>query len=146
MGESAKQMYRSEDWSEYQQGGITAPYPETIRDQTHISPPCLSLSHCLCTFRLRVKTAFFAIRNRSTTIEMASASEARAALQRLEQEHGDLKTKLAIIRISEPISSEVPDSKPSPSKRGSDVSVSNLDNPTPATLEADLTHYKVRVT
>lgn len=66
-----------------------------------------------------------------------------AALQRLDQEQGDLKQQLAIIRISEPIS-DVGDAVSSPSKRGSDVSVSNLNDPTPASLEADLTHYKVR--
>lgn len=63
-------------------------------------------------------------------------------LQELEQEQSDLKTQLAIIRISEPISDV--GSYYSPSKRGSDVSVSNLNDPTPASLEADLTHYKVR--
>lgn len=76
----------------------------------------------------------------------SAASKARAALERLEQEHGDLKTQLSMIRISEPISSEVAETNQSPSKRRSDVSVSNLDNPTPASLEADLTHYKVRTT
>lgn len=66
-----------------------------------------------------------------------------AALQRLDQDQGELKKQLAIIRISEPIS-DVGDAVPSPSKRGSDVSVSNLSDPTPTSLEADLTHYKVR--
>ncbi|KAF7121874.1 hypothetical protein CNMCM5793_009428 [Aspergillus hiratsukae] len=62
-------------------------------------------------------------------------------LRQLEQENGELKTRLAIIRISEPItSSETELSNPSPSKRTSDVSA--IDNPTPASLEADLTHYK----
>ncbi|KAJ5162194.1 hypothetical protein N7492_007586 [Penicillium capsulatum] len=69
-------------------------------------------------------------------------SEAHAVLKRLEQDQGDLKSQLAIIRISEPISDV--GSYSSPSKRGSDVSVSNLNDPTPASLEADLTHYKVR--
>lgn len=72
-----------------------------------------------------------------------SASDSVAALQRLEQDQGDLKKQLAIIRISEPIS-DVGDAVSSPLKRGSDVSVSNLNDPTPASLEADLTHYKVR--
>ncbi|OQE38625.1 hypothetical protein PENCOP_c008G05248 [Penicillium coprophilum] len=72
-----------------------------------------------------------------------SSSEALAALRQLE-ENGDLKERLAIIRISEPISTEVGGSYPSPSKRTSDVSVSNFDDPTPASLEADLSHYKVR--
>lgn len=73
----------------------------------------------------------------------SSASESIAALQQLETEQGDLKKQLAIIRISEPIS-DVGDANFSPSKRGSDVSMSNLNDPTPASLEADLTHYKVR--
>lgn len=72
-----------------------------------------------------------------------SSSEALAALQQLE-ENGKLKDRLAIIRISDPISTEVGGSYPSPSKRSSDVSVSNFDDPTPASLEADLSHYKVR--
>ena len=72
-----------------------------------------------------------------------SSTEALAALQQLE-ENGNLKDRLAIIRISEPISTEVGGSYPSPSKRTSDVSVSNFDDPTPASLEADLAHYKVR--
>lgn len=72
-----------------------------------------------------------------------NTSQSLAALQRLEQDQGDLKKQLAIIRISEPIS-DVGDATSSPSKRASDVSVSNLNDPTPASLEADLTHYKVR--
>ncbi|OQD77252.1 hypothetical protein PENDEC_c003G03905 [Penicillium decumbens] len=73
---------------------------------------------------------------------MASdVSESIEALQQLEADQGDLKKQLAIIRISEPIS-DVSDANFSPSKRGSDVSISNLNDPTPASLEADLTHYK----
>ncbi|KAJ5459867.1 uncharacterized protein N7458_001419 [Penicillium daleae] len=72
---------------------------------------------------------------------MAGTNDPHAVLQQLEQEQGDLKKQLAIIRISEPIS-DVGGSNPSPSKRGSDVSISNLNDPTPASLEADLTHYK----
>lgn len=74
-----------------------------------------------------------------------STSEARAALQQLEEE-GELKKRLAIVRISEPISAEVGGSYPSPSRRASDMSVSNFDDPTPASLEADLSHYKVCAT
>ncbi len=44
---------------------------------------------------------------------------------------------LSIIRLSEPLSVT------QPLTRTSDVSTSALDNPTPASLEADLTHYKV---
>jgi hypothetical protein len=71
-----------------------------------------------------------------------NVSEALAVLQQLQQEQGDLKQHLSIIRIAEPIS-DVGDATFSPSKRGSDVSLSNLNDPTPASLEADLTHYKV---
>lgn len=73
-----------------------------------------------------------------------SAAEILKEIQQLTKETGDLKTHLAIVRISEPISSaaDLANSNASPSKRGSDVST--LDNPTPATLDADLTHYKVR--
>ena len=46
---------------------------------------------------------------------------------------------LSIIRLSEPFSASLP------STRTSDVSTSALDNPTPASLEADLSHYKVPV-
>ncbi|RHZ47994.1 uncharacterized protein CDV56_101320 [Aspergillus thermomutatus] len=70
-----------------------------------------------------------------------SPAETLEQLRQLEQENGDLKTRLAIIRISEPISSSDAENRnPSPSKRTSDVSA--IDNPTPASLEADLTHYK----
>ncbi|KAJ5538254.1 hypothetical protein N7494_007733 [Penicillium frequentans] len=70
-----------------------------------------------------------------------NVSEALALLRQLQQEQGDLKQSLSIIRIAEPIS-DVGDAYFSPSKRGSDVSLSNLNDPTPASLEADLTHYK----
>ncbi|KAJ5711161.1 hypothetical protein N7488_005317 [Penicillium malachiteum] len=72
---------------------------------------------------------------------MANATQALRLLQSLQKEQGDLKQKLSIIRIAEPIS-EIGDTKQSPSKRRSDVSISNLSDPTPASLEADLTHYK----
>ncbi|KAL4873617.1 hypothetical protein BDV12DRAFT_160365 [Aspergillus spectabilis] len=70
-----------------------------------------------------------------------NAVQTRQQLQKLEEEHGELKTQLSIVRISEPLFSPEADSVDlSPSKRNSDVSV--LDNPSPASLEADLTHYK----
>ncbi|KAJ5726060.1 uncharacterized protein N7483_007417 [Penicillium malachiteum] len=72
---------------------------------------------------------------------MANATQALRLLQTLQKEQGDLKQKLSIIRIAEPIS-EIGDTKQSPSKRRSDVSISNLSDPTPASLKADLTHYK----
>lgn len=71
-----------------------------------------------------------------------SAPEALKLLQALQTEQGDLNQVLSIIKIAEPIS-DVGDTTASPSKRGSDVSVLNLSDPTPASLEADLTHYKV---
>ena len=59
------------------------------------------------------------------------ASEALASLAALQEQ------PLSIIRLSEPISA------PQSSTRTSDASNSALDNPTPASLEADLSHYKV---
>jgi len=44
---------------------------------------------------------------------------------------------LSIIKLSEPISATAT------SHRTSDVSTSAFDNPSPASLEADLSHYKV---
>ena len=49
--------------------------------------------------------------------------------------------ELSIIRLAEPISSA---SACDASKRGSDASADAFDNPTPASLAADLTNYKVR--
>ncbi|EFE45004.1 hypothetical protein TRV_00255 [Trichophyton verrucosum HKI 0517] len=69
-------------------------------------------------------------------------SDALAQIQALDKE---IPTdSLAIIRISEPIGTSDGNaaSERSPSKRTSDVSTDAYDNPTPATLEADLTHYK----
>ena len=48
-------------------------------------------------------------------------------------------SSLSIIRLGEPVSAS-----PS-SQRTSDVSTSTFENPSPASLEADLSHYKVRV-
>ena len=70
-------------------------------------------------------------------------------ISKLRELSGDnLESRLAIIRISEPIFSEVKldsiqNGDNTPSKRGSDASAA-LDNPTPTSLETDLTHYKVR--
>lgn len=48
-------------------------------------------------------------------------------------------SSLSIIRLSEPIS-------PAPTfHRTSDVSASAFDNPSPESLEADLSHYKVYI-
>ncbi|EEH41908.2 hypothetical protein PAAG_03829 [Paracoccidioides lutzii Pb01] len=68
-----------------------------------------------------------------------SPSTALAALHQIGPD-----TRLSILKISEPISSTIDSaiSSQSPSKRRSDVSTDAFDNPTPASLEADLTHYK----
>jgi hypothetical protein len=47
--------------------------------------------------------------------------------------------ELSIIKISEPISV----ANDATGNRSSDISADALENPSPATLEADLTHYKV---
>ncbi|KAL1959644.1 hypothetical protein VTO42DRAFT_1679 [Malbranchea cinnamomea] len=68
---------------------------------------------------------------------MASLS-AQEAIKQL-KELDDQNQELSILKISEPV---VASSSQSPSKRSSDVSTDTFDNPTPASLEADLTHYK----
>ncbi|KAL4991497.1 hypothetical protein BDW68DRAFT_152114 [Aspergillus falconensis] len=67
-----------------------------------------------------------------------NAAQIRRQIQQLEQEHGELKTQLSIVRISEPIFT--PDTDKSPSKRNSDASA--VESPSPTSLEADLSHYK----
>jgi hypothetical protein len=47
---------------------------------------------------------------------------------------------LSIIKLSEPVSGPL---KQNTEERTSDVSVEVFENPTPASLEADLAHYKV---
>jgi hypothetical protein len=49
--------------------------------------------------------------------------------------------ELSIIKLSEPISGAL---KQHGAERTSDVSEEVFENPTPASLEADLAHYKVR--
>ena len=49
---------------------------------------------------------------------------------------------LSILKIAEPIIISTQNAV-SPSKRASDISNSEIENPTPASLEADLLHYKV---
>ena len=48
--------------------------------------------------------------------------------------------ELSIIKLSEPISGAL---KQHGAERTSDVSAEVFENPTPASLEADLAHYKV---
>ncbi|KAI0171526.1 hypothetical protein BJ166DRAFT_224317 [Pestalotiopsis sp. NC0098] len=50
--------------------------------------------------------------------------------------------ELSIIKLSEPITASDPAAAPADEKRTSDVSNSSLNAPTPASLEADLTHYR----
>ena len=69
-------------------------------------------------------------------------SETISKLNELSGNDG-LKSRLAIIRISEPIFSEVQLEDAMPSNRGSDASSTFGNNPTPSSLETDLTHYKV---
>ncbi|OJD17523.1 hypothetical protein AJ78_02392 [Emergomyces pasteurianus Ep9510] len=67
-----------------------------------------------------------------------SPLKALAALQQIGPD-----THLSIVKISEPISTtDTAGSAQSPSKRRSDVSTDAFDNPTPMSLEEDLTHYK----
>lgn len=75
-----------------------------------------------------------------------SPTKAYAKLQQIQQgPNNDPNSELAILRISEPITSslDVADFSQSLSKRTSDATINSSDNPTPASLEADLTHYKV---
>jgi hypothetical protein len=61
-----------------------------------------------------------------------------AVLQTLEESQRDYE--FSIIKISEPISPAIDKSS---ATRTSDVSADNSEIPTPASLEADLAHYKV---
>lgn len=63
-----------------------------------------------------------------------SAQEALNTLKSLDSGH-----QLNILRLSEPISTDLAAQQ---QQRTSDVSNSSLDAPTPASLEADLTHYR----
>jgi hypothetical protein len=54
--------------------------------------------------------------------------------------HAQKSHELSIIKLSEPVSGPL---KPNPGERTSDVSAEVFENPTPASLEADLAHYKV---
>ena len=70
---------------------------------------------------------------RQDTAMAVDASQTLANLASLQEQ------PLSIIRLSEPVAA------PQTSTRTSDASNSALDNPTPASLEADLSHYKVRL-
>jgi hypothetical protein len=62
--------------------------------------------------------------------------------ERVLQEILELKNgqELSIIKLSEPVGGSV---QQNPGQRTSDVSAEGSENPTPASLEADLAHYKV---
>ena len=61
-------------------------------------------------------------------------------LERLHRVQGS--HSLSILKLSEPISAGLDNN----GTYSSDVSADSLENPTPASLEADLAHYKVRLT
>jgi len=65
---------------------------------------------------------------------MQDMSDVQQALAKLQ------KYELSILRLSEPITA--PHTKDA-SKRSSEVSQDGLDNPSPAQLASDLSHYKV---
>lgn len=65
---------------------------------------------------------------------MADPLQVQNTIQGLRALQGE---PLSIIRLSEPISASVT------SHRTSDASEAAFDNPSPASLEADLSHYKV---
>ncbi|KAF7535482.1 hypothetical protein G7054_g5316 [Neopestalotiopsis clavispora] len=77
-------------------------------------------------------------RAKKSTSAAASKSPADilSTLQILQESH-----ELSIIKLSEPITASDPAAAPS-AGRTSDVSSSSLNAPTPASLEADLTHYR----
>ncbi|KAH9905378.1 hypothetical protein F4778DRAFT_705624 [Xylariomycetidae sp. FL2044] len=64
------------------------------------------------------------------------AEDVLAQLQALNADH-----EISILKLSEPISSAVTQLQ-DPHQRTSDISTSSLDATTPASLEADLTHYR----
>ena len=74
-------------------------------------------------------------------LAMAPIYHAPAIVElRSQQDHHPL----SILQLAEPIVASTQNTL-SPSKRASDVSNSDIENPTPASLEADLVHYKVGV-
>lgn len=85
--------------------------------------------------------------NPPPTTPRPSPAQVLQTLESLQALHHD---NITIIKISEPISSALataggssnPENNNSAAARTSDVSNSSLDNPTPASLEADLLHYR----
>ncbi|KAK4211816.1 hypothetical protein QBC37DRAFT_426143 [Rhypophila decipiens] len=78
--------------------------------------------------------------SKQTTTPRATPAQVLQQLESLQATHQD---KITIIKLSEPISTanQNPSSENS-NLRTSDISNSSLDNPTPASLEADLLHYR----
>ena len=80
------------------------------------------------------------------------ATKVLRALEDLQSAAGDGSGEYAIIKLSEPISSNTTNNPNNPNSdianapstlaRTSDVSTATLDTPTPASLEADLAHYR----
>ncbi|KAL1991309.1 hypothetical protein VTN49DRAFT_5301 [Thermomyces lanuginosus] len=73
-----------------------------------------------------------------------SPSKTLSKLRQLQKKQEDPDSQLAILRISEPFTSsnKVVGLNRSPSKRTSDASENAFEDVTPASLEAELTHYK----
>ncbi|KAM7220050.1 hypothetical protein V8F06_004564 [Rhypophila decipiens] len=78
--------------------------------------------------------------SKQTTTPRATPAQVLQQLESLQATHQD---KITIIKLSEPISTANPNpSSENSNLRTSDISNSSLDNPTPASLEADLLHYR----
>ena len=78
---------------------------------------------------------------RTPATQRQTPEQVLQTLESLESAHHD---NITIIKISEPISSALTttENTAAAAVRTSDVSNSSLDNPTPASLEADLLHYR----
>jgi DNA repair exonuclease SbcCD ATPase subunit len=70
------------------------------------------------------------------TASPSTPEDVLASLRSLSESH-----ELSILKLSEPIST-TPSDHHNNTQRTSDVSSASLDSPTPASLEADLTHYR----
>lgn len=76
-------------------------------------------------------------RSTASTAAPTSPEDVLATLQLLETSQ-----ELSILKLSEPISTTIPTNANGTQQRTSDVSNASLEAPTPASLEADLTHYR----
>ena len=81
------------------------------------------------------------MRTKSYKLQMAHTDHA-AVLAELRSHHQS--HPLSILKLAEPILTSTQNAV-SPSKRASDISNSEIENPTPESLEADLLHYRVRI-